>query len=548
MLIIASLVVKIISALYKIPLTSFIGATGRGYFAVAYNIFMPIHIIIMGSMPIALSQLVSRFNANSNKSMVRALKISANKIFFVVGIVGSLLVLLFSVPYCRYIAKSPNSIYTVLALVPTVLFSTLSASYRGFFEGFMNMTPTSVSQTIDAVVKAVFGLLFAKLSMLFLYNSYLNGNLAIFNNITNDKDALSIIYPITTAFAMLGVSLGSLASYLYLVFYSKNHYYNDNHVSKKTIILASKKLITFSFSIMLSCIVQSVFQFLDTASVQLALASFSTNELRIILAESLNYCKIKDNDLYTYIYGLFNSAVDFKNIIPGITMAIGVCAVPAISSAYNTKNKQRLDTVSNMIFKYTIMLSTFCGGFLCLESSTILNLFYRSNADIVVGCQKLVALFGLTAFSYSLAGSAIFCVQAIGMPKKSIPPFVVGGIIRIVINYLFISDITANLYANVIAEFLGYLLIAIWNICIYVKYTNVNIIKFKSVVLPFNVAVLSFFVYKNIINFAQITAFSYTTLIIKIVLYMVIYLVCAIIFRVIDINQIKNVLKFKNHY
>lgn len=59
LLLVATAAVKVIGAVYKIPLTGLIGGTGRGYFSTAYTLFMPVHAITLGAFPIALSGLVS---------------------------------------------------------------------------------------------------------------------------------------------------------------------------------------------------------------------------------------------------------------------------------------------------------------------------------------------------------------------------------------------------------------------------------------------------------------------------------------------------------
>lgn len=82
MLLVSTVIVKIISAIYKIPLTAYIGATGRGYFSIAYNLCLPIHALTMGAFPIAMSKLVSKYNAIGDKKRVTALKSASNKLFF----------------------------------------------------------------------------------------------------------------------------------------------------------------------------------------------------------------------------------------------------------------------------------------------------------------------------------------------------------------------------------------------------------------------------------------------------------------------------------
>ena len=74
LLVITSICIKVIGAIYKIPLTAYIGAVGRGYFAAAYTVCLPVHALTMGCLPVALSRLVSKYNANSNKTAIVGLK------------------------------------------------------------------------------------------------------------------------------------------------------------------------------------------------------------------------------------------------------------------------------------------------------------------------------------------------------------------------------------------------------------------------------------------------------------------------------------------
>ena len=101
LLLAASVIVKIISAVYKIPLTAFIGATGRGYFNTAYNIFMPMHAVIMGALPVALTHLISKYREKNDPAKVYKINKGASLLFFMLGIAGTALMLLLARPYAR---------------------------------------------------------------------------------------------------------------------------------------------------------------------------------------------------------------------------------------------------------------------------------------------------------------------------------------------------------------------------------------------------------------------------------------------------------------
>lgn len=483
-LLLSTVTVKVISAIYKIPLTAFIGGVGRGYFAYAYNLCLPIHAVTMGAFPIALSKLVSTYNSKGDTSKVFSLKKGSFRMFSLVGFVGMAVLLCAAKPYSDLVAHSPKAIYTVSVLAPSVLFSCMGASYRGYFEGFLNMIPTAVSQTFDALFKMVFGLLFAKYSMAYLFQRYQATGMVLGTTACDEQTALSLIYPFTSACAMLGVTLGAFASLCFLSVYSKYH------STKITMPLdtksANKELFAFSFPIMVSTCVQSVFQFLDTATIQFALNKIDVSVLHSAFFQSLKFVNISNKDLPTYVFGVFSASLDFKNLVPGVTMALGISAVPAISRAFEQKNQERFSALVNSVYKYTVLLSSIGGIVLYVCSEEILNLFYgKDSRDIVVSSVGLVKCFALTVVFYSLAGTAVFAVQAVGLSQKSILPYAVSGVIRIVLNVVLVTDERFVLYGAVVSGAVGYAVLTAWNIAVLCKYTKIKFDFLRVILLPF---------------------------------------------------------------
>ena len=173
-LVVATIIVKIISAIYKIPVTNFIGGTGMGYYTTAYKIYLPIWSISMAGLPVAVSKLISENMALGKYNNVKSIFKVSLKAFLVTGTAGTLLLAAIAYPYCKYVAKAPEALPVILCIAPAILVCCIMSAYRGYYEGFLNMRPTAVSQTIEALFKMVFGLAFAKYSMAYLYISYIN--------------------------------------------------------------------------------------------------------------------------------------------------------------------------------------------------------------------------------------------------------------------------------------------------------------------------------------------------------------------------------------
>lgn len=533
LLVLSSTIVKVIGAVYKIPLTSYIGAVGRGYFAVAYNLYLPIHAIVLGAFPVALSKLVGKYNSNEGKPILYSLKKASRRVFFFVGIIGMAVMLAMAVPYSKFIVGSPKSIYTILVLAPCVLFSSLASSYLDYYKGIMDMKPTAIAQLLDALFKMIFGLLLAKYSMAYFYNEYLQLGTVLGNYVNNNVEAFGIIYPYTSAFAMLGASLGSFVSLLFAFIYDVINKEKRIEYNKFDVKSARAELLSFSFPIMISCAVQSVFQFLDTASIQYALGKVNSS----ILQNVFYLANVESSDLSTYAYGIFSTALDFKNLIIGITMSLGVCAVPAISRELELGNNEKLSALVNSIYKYTVLLSLYGGVILSLCSKEILSLFYSNSEDIIVGCSDLVKWFGLTVVFYSLAGTAVNSVQALGYPEKSIKAYVVSGIIRVVLNYFLVQNEKMLLFGAVISGAVGYLVMTAWNIFIVNNSTKIKIELRNLAIKPIFVLGITYytsdFLYKNI-NFD----FENTTnLLIKIILSSAIFCILCFSLKLLKFNK-----------
>ena len=156
----ATAIVKVIGALYKIPLNAIIGEQGFGYFNTAYEIYNVLLMISTAGLPVAMSRMISQASSLRRYNQVRKIYRTARAIFLGLGISGSLLMTLF----CRQLAQfqnQPDAWAAIGCLGPCVLLICIMSTYRGFFQGQSNMLPTSISQVLEAVTKLIVGMIAA---------------------------------------------------------------------------------------------------------------------------------------------------------------------------------------------------------------------------------------------------------------------------------------------------------------------------------------------------------------------------------------------------
>ena len=67
----ATAIVKIIGAFYKIPLKMIIGDQGYGYFITAYDIYTVLLLISTAGLPVAMSRMISQATSLNDAKQVR---------------------------------------------------------------------------------------------------------------------------------------------------------------------------------------------------------------------------------------------------------------------------------------------------------------------------------------------------------------------------------------------------------------------------------------------------------------------------------------------
>lgn len=151
----ASLVVRVIGMIYRIPMANILG-DGNGIYAVAFDIYDIILIVSSYSLPLALSKIIS--SQNSRREFRNTGKTFRLSLWFAVASGGIFGTALFA---CAGLIE--EHIYPAYAglriplrvLAPTIFIVALLGVFRGFFQGKNTMVPTAVSQVLEQIVNAV---------------------------------------------------------------------------------------------------------------------------------------------------------------------------------------------------------------------------------------------------------------------------------------------------------------------------------------------------------------------------------------------------------
>ncbi len=471
-LMLSTLMAKVISACFKIPLASdtFLGDLGFGYFSVAHDLFMPFYVLAISGLPSAVSHITAEYIAENKFNDVKKNFAVTRKLFVVLGVLISALISLLAIPIVYFTDNSGNTMYSIIAVIPSIFLMFLISVYRGYFEGFCNMYPTAVSKLIEALGKLVLGILISFVVI----------------KITNNP-ALS------AAGAMLGVTLGNLIAAAYLhISYRKNNLITEEQLlqspkpntSKKTL----KIVLFLAIPMALSSLASSAVSLIDVITVRLQLTDNLEGYWQIcnqmysdaIASYNLNSATdLTQADLPTFLYGIRSKAFTLYNLIPTMTMALGVGALPVLTECWVKGDKQGVKNNLNVIVKLVSLITLPAGIGLAVISGPIMNLLY---SDTHILGRNLLMIYGISAVFAGFAIPLTSVLQSLNRQVFALNNIIVGTVIKLAVNIILMNNLEINIYATAIGTAVCYLYIMISHIFVLIKIVG-YVVDIKNTVL-----------------------------------------------------------------
>lgn len=152
-LMVAALISKIIGMLYKSPLSTTLGSQSFALFQFAQNAYFILLMIASFSIPQAVSKIMAEKIAFHRYR-------DAQRVFYcalLYAVIAGGAVALFCVFGASILVpeNTANARLALQMLAPTIFFSGILGVFRGYFQAYRNMMPTSVSQIIEQIFVAV---------------------------------------------------------------------------------------------------------------------------------------------------------------------------------------------------------------------------------------------------------------------------------------------------------------------------------------------------------------------------------------------------------
>ncbi|EPY6470211.1 putative polysaccharide biosynthesis protein [Clostridium sporogenes] len=458
---IAGMLAKVFSLIYIPALINILTDQGYGIYMAAYQIFTFIFILTNSGIPVAISKLVSELIATENyKDALKSFRLARYMLLFL-GFVMAL----FTVCASGFLSKRigyPKAQLAVLALAPSILFTSVASAYRGYFQGMGNMTPTAISQVIEQLINVIFSLLFA---------------------------AMFIKYGLEAGCAggTIGTSLGALASALFLMYcHKKNGAIKVKDKSnikdeKYSVVYLMKKIIHYGLPITLCVGMNSAGALIDVYNTKARLMVAGFNEVNA-----------------TVLYGYLAKYQQFINVPIAIISSLSMAVLPVIAGAAAKGDKKQVKSNINYAFRSCFLISIPAAVGLGFLADPIYKMLHIGGGVEIMRYGVIVLVL------MAVAQIQTTILQSIGKLYAATLYSLIGICFKIFTNYLLIANPNINIKGAIYGSAIGFLVPIILNHRMIKKSLKVKFNIITPAIKPFIAAQIMGFIivpFHNLVSY-----------------------------------------------
>ena len=492
----ATAIVKVIGAIYKIPLNAIIGKQGFSYYSTAYEIYNVLLMISTAGLPVAMSRMISQASSLGHNNRIRRIYQTSRAIFLTLGITGSLLMTLF----CRQLAQfqnQPDAWAAIGALGPCVLLICIMSTFRGFFQGHSNMLPTSVSQVLEAIVKLIVGML-AALVLLKTTNSV----------------------SLAAGGAILGVTVSCMVSsaYLFSKFRGAYNALAPSSEAPESYSETAKRLMAIAIPITIGSAGLQILTMLETKIYMGQLLGLGFTQME---ADSMK--------------GVYNMSQTIYNMPCAFITPITISIIPAITSHLTLLNHSGAKATEESAARVTGLICMPCAfGLATLAGPVTALLGGYTGADLALS-TSLMTIMGFNIMFNAVVLLTNAMMQAHGHAVVPVVNMFVAGVLRLVVVYILTGNPNIGIVGTPIGAMICFLCIAVLNVFSMRRVLENPPAIVKNLIKPFAAAAIMGAFVRGTLYLLQTLGITSRLILcgLPIVVGVVVYCVAAISFKAI---------------
>lgn len=452
----ASIIVRLIGLVYRIPMANILGEEGQGLYSIAYDIYSLALILSSYSLPLSVSKMMAA--KNINKEYKSAMKIFKCALAFAVTAGGVMAVFMFI--FADILAElygSPNAAYPLRILAPTIFVVAVLGVLRGFFQGKSNMLPTAISQILEQVVNAIVSVV-AAYGMMKMHSA--SKNIAGYG----------------AAGGTMGTLFGALTAVFVLLFLFMVNYPYEKKKCKddKGHIEDTKRVFHVLLMTILPVILsQVVYQ--------------SSSIVDKFLFSQLTKTQGMVNTVREAQFGMYSYYTLLVSVPLGISTAMSSSILPSITASRVRRDHEMVKLKVHDSIKLNMLVAIPCAvGIFVLAGPIIQMLFPSTNA--MTGKITMLGAFAVIFYALSTITSAV--LQSINQMQLPVIHSAISMIIQAVLLVVLVLFTPLGIYSLAICNVVFPLIVCILNWLSVSRYLSYEQEVYKTFLLPFLVSLV----------------------------------------------------------
>ena len=462
----AGIIVKVVGALYRIPLANIVG-DGMTFYDHAYPWYSWLLVISSAGLPTAISKIVAERVTLGDYKGAKEVFNYALRILLVIGVVTMLMMFAGADLFAKISYTDAERVQKLSlsfrALAPALLFVSLMCAYRGYLQGMQMMTGTAVSQVIEQVGKLIVGFTLAK--------AWLPKGV--------EYGAMG---------ALLGVSASELMALIAIwIFYSTNKKKFAAQISVRG------KFRPMGFKYVLSSLMRIAVPVTIGASI-MPITSMIDSAMITRILESTGFTKSQSDGAFIVLRSYITPIINMPAVL---TSALAMSLVPAISSRMTTRDAKGVIAASRMGMKLALIIGAPCAVGLFVLGRQIIAMLYSGLSEAQLNlAQDLMRTSSIGVLFLSLVQTMTGVIQGMGRPRVPVLNLIFGGILKVASMLILMNVKSVNIQGAAVSTVVCYAAAGILDTIYVLRKTGMRVnlwdvfIKpvFSSIIMGFIVA------------------------------------------------------------
>lgn len=412
----SGIVIKMLGAIYKIYLGngSFLGVLGVSYIAFIYPYYNALLAIATAGIPSAVAKIVSALHAKGEEQQKEDVFRVVRGFMASLGMVMSLGLFLLAPVICEA-ANFSGAVHAMRMIAIAVFVIPFMATYRGYFQGHGDLKPYGLSQILEQICRVGLGILFAYLMF-----------------------PMGIEY--AAAGAVLGTSLGAIASAIFLLIYYKffakhRSFPRANRLTGREKMPIIKEVLYYAIPITIAASIIPIIEIIDGQMIKSTLMG-------------IGYAADTAQSMYSYHSFYSESVINFPVIL---FTAVQVSILPAVSALVALKDYEGLGRTIRVALKITVIIGLGASFGLFALAEPVIALLWPDLIDMHAEVAAIVRVMCLSLFFASIYQATSGIMQGMGLHIRNATHLLVGSLVKLALTYTLLTIPFINIKGAAIA-------------------------------------------------------------------------------------------------